>query len=91
MSRSSLITGFDKVLRRSLFTLRRLLPCGILKEVGVNLVTWQLDISGVILVMLRTIGENMILHSPDNTPSDEAVLDAEHVGILVWVGHTDVC
>lgn len=33
----------------------------------------------------------MILRSPDNTPSDEAVLDAEHVGILVWVGHTDVC
>ena len=28
---------------------------------------------------------------PDNTPPDEAVFDAEHVGILVWVGHTDVC
>ena len=33
----------------------------------------------------------MIPRSPHNTPSDEAVLDAEHVGILVWVGHTDVC
>ena len=33
----------------------------------------------------------MILRSPDNTPSDEAVLDTEHVGILVRVRHADVC
>ena len=28
---------------------------------------------------------------PDYTPPDEAVLDTEHVGILVRVRHTDVC
>ena len=28
---------------------------------------------------------------PDYTPPDKAVLDTEHVGILVRVSHTDVC
>ena len=35
----------------SLFALRRLLPCGVLQEVGVNLVTRQLDISDKKVVM----------------------------------------
>ena len=37
----------------SLFALRRLLPCGVLQEVGVNLVTRQLNISDKKVVMSK--------------------------------------
>ena len=35
--------------------------------------------------------DQVIMCPPDNTTPDEAVLDTEHVGILIRVSHTDVC
>ena len=44
--------------------------------------------------VLQEVSVNLVPRQLDiahHAATDETVLDAQHVGILVWVGHTDIC
>ena len=73
---------------RSLFALSSFFPGGILQQMCVNFVSRQLDISEEDEVTNdATDDENL----PDNTATNETVLDTEHVRIFIRICHTDVC
>ena len=74
---------------RLLFALSSLFPSCILQQMCVNLVTRQLDISEKEEVMDDVQDEDEAL--PDNTATNETVLDTEHVRIFIRIRDTNVC
>lgn len=65
----------------------------ILKKLGINVVCWKLNVSKNHHKLLFIVTSVSMLQSssPHNASSDKAVLDAQHVRILLGICDTDVC
>lgn len=69
-----------------------LLSRRVLEKLGVDLVSWQLHVSTIDWTKISIWKQAKVAKFlPHDRAADEAILDAEHVRVLFWVRHADVC